>query len=159
MLILSCMNLYILFLIIKNNLSFYIENFRAKYHKLKYGTDLVQGDMNPPQSLVDEGVGEEGIRLETEAVLSTNTNVSWKQSRQLLRQYLQEIGYTDTIIDLRSNRVRSLLGISGGDQEENHNTSPALNGSSDTTKRASDQSSRWTMQKKVKFLLIFYIIY
>ena len=42
--------------------------------------------MNPPPSLVEEGVGEDGIRLETEAVLSTNTNVSWKQSRQLLRQ-------------------------------------------------------------------------
>ena len=33
------------------------------------------------------------------------------QGRQLLRQYLQEIGYTDTIIDVRSNRVRSLLGL------------------------------------------------
>lgn len=28
-----------------------------------------------------------------------------------MRQYLQEIGYTDTIIDVRSNRVRSLLGL------------------------------------------------
>lgn len=54
---------------------------RAKYHKLKYGTDLVQGDMNPP---VEEG-GEE-VRVDTDAILSTNTNVSWKQSRQLLRQ-------------------------------------------------------------------------
>jgi len=34
-----------------------------------------------------------------------------------LRQYLQEIGYTDTIIDVRSNRVRSLLGL---------NTNPSL---------------------------------
>ena len=33
------------------------------------------------------------------------------QGRALLRQYLQEIGYTDTIIDVRSNRVRSLLGL------------------------------------------------
>ncbi|OTF77349.1 hypothetical protein BLA29_009606, partial [Euroglyphus maynei] len=36
--------------------------------------------------------------------------------RQLLRLYLQEIGYTDTIIDVRSNRVRSLLGLSINDQ-------------------------------------------
>ncbi len=34
-----------------------------------------------------------------------------------MRQYLQEIGYTDTIIDVRSNRVRSLLGL---------NTNPSL---------------------------------
>ncbi|XP_076042809.1 connector of kinase to AP-1 isoform X1 [Oratosquilla oratoria] len=113
----------------------------AKYHKLKYGTDLVQGDMNPP---VEES-GEE-VRMDTEAILSTNTNASWKQSRQLLRQYLQEIGYTDTIIDLRSNRVRSLLGINQDDNEENHNSSPAVNGS-DTAKRPSD-SNKWSMQKK-----------
>lgn len=28
-----------------------------------------------------------------------------------IKRYLQEIGYTDTIIDVRSNRVRSLLGL------------------------------------------------
>ncbi|XP_064086567.1 striatin-like isoform X4 [Macrobrachium nipponense] len=113
-------------------LEYALKQERAKYHKLKYGTDLVQGDMNPPS----EDGGEE-VRVDTDAILSTNTNVSWKQSRQLLRQYLQEIGYTDTIIDLRSNRVRSLLGISGGENEENHNNTPAMNGS-DTTKRAPD---------------------
>ncbi|XP_069166628.1 striatin-3 isoform X2 [Procambarus clarkii] len=121
-------------------LEYALKQERAKYHKLKYGTDLVQGDMNPP---VEEG-GEE-VRVDTDALLSTNTNVSWKQSRHLLRQYLQEIGYTDTIIDLRSNRVRSLLGISSGENEENHNT-PAMNGS-DTTKRQPD-SNRWNVPKK-----------
>ncbi|KOB74707.1 putative striatin, partial [Operophtera brumata] len=35
----------------------------------------------------------------------------WKQGRQLIKQYLQEIGYTDTILDVRSNRVRALLGL------------------------------------------------
>ena len=32
----------------------------------------------------------------------------------LRNRYLQEIGYTDTIIDVRSNRVRSLLGLGPG---------------------------------------------
>ncbi|KAK3890853.1 hypothetical protein Pcinc_005214 [Petrolisthes cinctipes] len=122
-------------------LEYALKQERAKYHKLKYGTDLVQGDMNPP---VEEG-GEEG-RVDPDAILSTNTNVSWKQSRHLLRQYLQEIGYTDTIIDLRSNRVRSLLGIDGGGNEENHNSTPAMNGS-DTTKRQPD-ANRWNVTKK-----------
>ena len=58
-----------------------LSSLRAKYHKLKYGTELVQGDMNPP---VEEG-GEE-VRMDPDAILSTNTNVSWKQSRHLLRQ-------------------------------------------------------------------------
>lgn len=35
----------------------------------------------------------------------------------MLRHYLQEIGYTDTIIDVRSNRVRSLLGLSNLNEE------------------------------------------
>lgn len=71
--------LYISLLILAYSLT--IVTSRAKYHKLKYGTDLVQGDMNPP---VEEG-GEE-VRVDPDAILSTNTNVSWKQSRHLLRQ-------------------------------------------------------------------------
>ena len=51
-------------------------------------------------------------------------------------RYLQEIGYTDTIIDVRSNRVRSLLGlhdnIGGGDANDDSNSnmssSNAING-------------------------------
>uniref|UniRef100_A0AAR2IVN7 Striatin N-terminal domain-containing protein n=1 Tax=Pygocentrus nattereri TaxID=42514 RepID=A0AAR2IVN7_PYGNA len=39
--------------------------------------------------------------------------------RQLLRKYLEEVGYSDTILDMRSKRVRSLLGRS----------SPEVNGS------------------------------
>lgn len=35
----------------------------------------------------------------------------------MLRHYLQEIGYTDTIIDVRSNRVRSLLGLTNLNEE------------------------------------------
>lgn len=42
-------------------------------------------------------------------------------------RYLQEIGYTDTIIDVRSNRVRSLLGLNNNTDTEEMNT-PALNG-------------------------------
>lgn len=46
--------------------------------------------MNPPQSLIDEGIGggigDEVVHIDTDTILSTNTNVSWKQSRQLLRQ-------------------------------------------------------------------------
>lgn len=40
---------------------------------------------------------------------------------------MQEIGYTDTIIDVRSNRVRSLLGLNNNTNTEEMNT-PALNG-------------------------------
>ena len=65
-------------------------------------------------------------------------------------RYLQEIGYTDTIIDVRSNRVRSLLGLhdnlGGGDANEdsnsNRSSSNAVNGdANDTAGRYSDSGT------------------
>ncbi|PNI28869.1 STRN4 isoform 13, partial [Pan troglodytes] len=47
-----------------------------------------------------------------ESVTLENSPLVWKEGRQLLRQYLEEVGYTDTILDMRSKRVRSLLGRS-----------------------------------------------
>ncbi|KAG8583504.1 hypothetical protein GDO81_008446 [Engystomops pustulosus] len=79
---------------------------RAKYHKLKYGTELNQGDMKPPNYDSDE-TNETDIQPQPQ-----NSQFIWKQSRQLLRQYLQEVGYTDTILEVKSKRVRALLGLS-----------------------------------------------
>ncbi|KAF2354384.1 WD40 repeat [Trinorchestia longiramus] len=143
---------------------------RTKYHKLKFGNDLVQGGGDPPPGLLDDlqddtGRLDGGLTDTTASILSSTTsNASWKQSRQLLRQYLQEIGYTDTIIDIRSNRVRSLLGISGGETSGEDaglttgggggvsgGAAPTINGGADltTAKRPADQTSiRWTQPKK-----------
>uniref|UniRef100_A0A8C9LFZ3 Striatin N-terminal domain-containing protein n=1 Tax=Pavo cristatus TaxID=9049 RepID=A0A8C9LFZ3_PAVCR len=60
-----------------------------------------------------------------------NSQLTWKQGRQLLRQYLQEVGYTDTILDVRSQRVRSLLGLSNSEPNgsvETKNLEQILNG-------------------------------
>lgn len=35
-------------------------------------------------------------------------------------RYLQEVGYTDTILDVRSSRVRSILGLSVADSAPDH---------------------------------------
>ncbi|KAL8185753.1 UNVERIFIED_CONTAM: hypothetical protein K2H54_057556 [Gekko kuhli] len=97
-------------------LEYALKQERAKYHKLKYGTELNQGDMKPPNYDSDEG-------NETEVHSQPNSQLIWKQGRQLLRQYLQEVGYTDTILDVKSKRVRTLLGLSGdgpgGENERN----------------------------------------
>nr|CAD7259828.1 unnamed protein product [Timema shepardi] len=149
----------------------------AKYHKLKYGTELQQGDMKPP--IFDEPGGPE-VPVDGEAAFTSVSNVSWKQGRQLLRhiliddseiintfqqklqmfgcvvcnRYLQEIGYTDTIVDVRSNRVRSLLGLNNNAEgEENLNNSStvaALNGNESSNKRASENQGRRTPAKKQK---------
>ena len=47
---------------------------------------------------------------------------STKQGRQILKQYLQEIGYTDTIIDVRSARLRTLLGLKSANPTSQNNS-------------------------------------
>uniref|UniRef100_A0A8D3DQP6 Striatin n=1 Tax=Scophthalmus maximus TaxID=52904 RepID=A0A8D3DQP6_SCOMX len=101
-------------------LEYALKQERAKYHKLKYGTELNQGDMKPPNEA-----------NENETSGSLNNQLSWKQGRQLLRQYLQEVGYTDTILDVKSQRVRALLGLAGdggGRTGERSSTEPLVNG-------------------------------
>ncbi|XP_050445187.1 striatin-3 isoform X2 [Cataglyphis hispanica] len=132
-------------------LEYALKQERARYHKLKYGTDLVmQGDIKPPLyeegttcNISESGGGSSGGTGggsggggggDGEASFTSVSNVSWRQGRQLLRQYLQEIGYTDTIIDVRSNRVRSLLGLNNNTDTEEMNT-PALNGNEGKVKR------------------------
>ncbi|KAK2824100.1 hypothetical protein Q5P01_021275 [Channa striata] len=111
-------------------LEYALKQERAKYHKLKYGTELNQGDMKPPSYDSDEA-------NENETSGSLNNQLSWKQGRQLLRQYLQEVGYTDTILDVKSQRVRALLGLAGdgaGKTGERTGTEPLVNGTDITTK-------------------------
>ncbi|XP_073249564.1 striatin-like [Porites lutea] len=100
-------------------LEYALKQERAKYHRLKYGTDLSPEKVNKEEEMVNQ-----------EPCHDANTNnskqgVNWRQGRQLLRQYLQEVGYTDTILDVRSSRVRSILGLSVADSTPDH---PHTNG-------------------------------
>ncbi|XP_031157399.2 striatin-like isoform X2 [Sander lucioperca] len=111
-------------------LEYALKQERAKYHKLKYGTELNQGDVKPPSYDSDEA-------NENESSGSLNNQLSWKQGRQLLRQYLQEVGYTDTILDVKSQRVRALLGLAGdggGRTGERTSTEPLVNGTDTSAK-------------------------
>merc|ERR1719225_1079700 len=115
-------------------LEYALKQERAKYSKLKYGGE--GGDVGPPPQDED---GLELPALEHGDSMIAVTNSNWKQGRALLRQYLQEIGYTDTIIDVRSNRVRSLLGL----QQEESETNENLGVGADTTRRVPDNRRRW----------------
>uniref|UniRef100_A0A8C7J3Y0 Striatin, calmodulin binding protein n=1 Tax=Oncorhynchus kisutch TaxID=8019 RepID=A0A8C7J3Y0_ONCKI len=106
-------------------LEYALKQERSKYHKLKYGTELNQGDMKPP-SYDDSDEGNEN-----EVPSPPNSSqLGWKQGRQLLRQYLQEVGYTDTILDVKSQRVRALLGLAGdsGERPSDRKPEPMVNG-------------------------------
>jgi len=110
-------------------LEYALKQERAKYAKLKYGNDApgnTSETSKPP--LEEEGI--ELPPLDGENYIAVS-NVNWRQGRQLLRQYLHEIGYTDTIIDVRSNRVRSLLGlhdVPGDGKDDVNRPGNAING-------------------------------
>ncbi|XP_039252174.2 striatin-3-like [Styela clava] len=83
-------------------LEFALKQERAKLHKHKFGSDGPE----------DDSLNESTEFKLGEEISQGNTQMSWRQGRQLLRQYLQEVGYSDTILDVRSQRVRALLGKS-----------------------------------------------
>ncbi|XP_062868465.1 striatin [Trichomycterus rosablanca] len=121
-------------------LEYALKQERAKYHKLKYGTELQQGEMKAPSYDSDDGNENEGLAE------PPNSQLSWKQGRQLLRQYLQEVGYTDTILDVKSQRVKALLGLTGDSVEQGteRRTEPMVNG----TEPSSLKDSTNTMMGK-----------
>ncbi|KAF5280493.1 hypothetical protein FQA39_LY18038 [Lamprigera yunnana] len=113
-------------------LEYALKQERAKFHKLKYGVELQQGDMKPPQ--LDEGNGE--APMDSEQSYTSVSKATWKQ------------GYTDRIIDVQSNRVRTLLGLNNNaDQEEA--TTEQVNGN-ESNKRASETQGRRTPAKKTQ---------
>uniref|UniRef100_A0A8C2CIX0 Striatin 4 n=1 Tax=Cyprinus carpio TaxID=7962 RepID=A0A8C2CIX0_CYPCA len=77
-------------------LEYALKQERAKHQKLKSGTEQSPGEKKP--------------ETEAEPNSEPTNQMPWKEGRQLLRKYLEEVGYSDTILDMRSKRVRSLLG-------------------------------------------------
>ena len=66
------------------------------------------------------------------------------EGRQLLRKYLQEIGYADTIVDVRSARVRALLGFDAMSSNSMNKQSPggyAANGGYPPSSKVSNQTN------------------
>lgn len=99
-------------------LEFALKQERAKLHQQKFGSGTLEDDMNTSLDL----------KLPTDSP-QNNSQMPWRQGRQLLRQYLQEVGYSDTILDVRSQRVRSLFGkihdsssTSTGDKSKAHSS-------------------------------------
>ncbi|XP_017116853.1 striatin-3 isoform X2 [Drosophila elegans] len=131
-------------------LEYALRQERAKFYRLKYGTDPPQLNEFKPSN-EDAGLAGE-VATDSEVPYSSVSNTTWRQGRQMLRQYLAEIGYTDNIIDVRSNRVRSILGLNNNAEHDGsggglggglgsgtggENLSPNINGN-ESNKRASE---------------------
>uniref|UniRef100_A0A3Q0SDR0 Striatin n=1 Tax=Amphilophus citrinellus TaxID=61819 RepID=A0A3Q0SDR0_AMPCI len=136
-------------------LEYALKQERAKYHKLKYGTELNQGEIKPPSYDSDDGNDNE-----TPSPPNSSHQLSWKQGRQLLRQYLQEVGYTDTILDVKSQRVRALLGLPGdsGDKPSEKKTEPMVNGTEPSSLKDSGMVSKPDMSDSATVLEAFKFI-
>ncbi|KPP68759.1 striatin-4-like [Scleropages formosus] len=87
-------------------LEYALKQERAKHQKLKAGNEQNPGEKKTETE--SEKVSNGPAETDTEP----GNQMSWKEGRQLLRKYLEEVGYSDTILDMRSKRVRSLLGRS-----------------------------------------------
>ncbi|KAI4833278.1 hypothetical protein KUCAC02_016188, partial [Chaenocephalus aceratus] len=193
----------------------------AKYHKLKYGTELSQGEIIPPSydsaRLLDASMwmfsehqrerepesrhtlwglflpagnvripqqGElQGELQDTDVLSGYSTapalqeetgklNGEFSPDRRLeksleksekvdgFHRYLQEVGYTDTILDVKSQRVRSLLGLTGdsGDKPSENKAEHMVNGTEPSSMKDSgmvgkpDLSDSATVLEAFKFI-------
>ncbi|CDW58632.1 Striatin domain containing protein [Trichuris trichiura] len=94
-------------------LEFALRQERAKYYRLLHGEEASEKD-EPPVDRTSVKV-EVPCSFDSIPANQTRTGACWRQGRLLLKQYLEEIGYTDTILDVKTHRLRSLLGLNAVD--------------------------------------------
>eukprot|EP00064_Thunnus_orientalis_P022575 superscaffoldBa00007729_g22781 len=75
-------------------------------------------------------------------------------------RYLQEVGYTDTILDVKSQRVRALLGLTGdsGEKPSEKKTEPMVNGTEPSSLKDSGMVSKPDMSDSATVLEAFKFI-
>uniref|UniRef100_A0A914UXG3 Striatin N-terminal domain-containing protein n=1 Tax=Plectus sambesii TaxID=2011161 RepID=A0A914UXG3_9BILA len=90
-------------------LEYSLKQERAKNYRLTHNGQEPESETQGPD---DHAELDSQVPMDADAVSSQpHSNLSWRQGRQLLRQYLQEIGYSETILDVRSFRAKNLLGL------------------------------------------------
>lgn len=99
-------------------LEFALKKERIKVQKLK-GLEPGPEPTPPDVENTEEKPSEETSDLDNDAAADSDL---WAGGRQMLRQYLQEVGFTDTILDARSARLRALLGGTGPNDDEDEYT-------------------------------------
>lgn len=140
-------------------LEYALRQERIKFHRLKFGCDPPTVDLS--QSPDESGMANEiaagecqhacifvqqrAITIpsisEAEYPYSPVTNQMWERGRARLQNYLKEIGWTETIIDVRSKCTRNMLKLGNTEQEENIN--PNVNGGEGNNKRASESQGNY----------------
>lgn len=62
-----------------------------------------------PPNFVDKVKSGADNHQKVDGVSNRQSEFYWRHGRQLLREYLNEVGYTDAILDVRAQRLRHLL--------------------------------------------------
>ncbi|CAD5234068.1 unnamed protein product [Bursaphelenchus xylophilus] len=124
-------------------LEYSLKQERAKVARLTNESKAEINDENEEERPRDEPLGA----IEVDAVIpNPQASPVYRQARSLLRQYLNEIGYSEKILDVRAFRVKNLLGIVPGNNEtvlhdgskEGHNRGKALTESEKAILEAAD---------------------
>lgn len=75
----------------------------------------LKGELKPEQQTEEEDchITEESFApIEVDATVPTvQSSQIYTKARSMLRQYLEEIGYSEKVLDVRSFRVKNLLGL------------------------------------------------
>lgn len=97
-------------------LEYGLKQERVKFHQYKASVSGIQDEAaNCSRSTRNESERTKSYILEPAEKLAQYTeqtlesNVKWRESRLRLKQLLQEIGYTDAVLNVREARVRQLL--------------------------------------------------
>ncbi|KAF3852654.1 hypothetical protein F7725_006009 [Dissostichus mawsoni] len=135
---------------------------RSKYHKLKYGTELNQGEIIPPsydsarlpvlQTAAISSAGNKDASC-SERHPPPSLSLSPSLCEQTHYIYLQEVGYTDTILDVKSQRVRSLLGLTGdtGDNPSENKAEHMVNGTEPSSMKDSGMAFKFIESAAAEF--------
>ncbi|GMS79577.1 hypothetical protein PENTCL1PPCAC_1752, partial [Pristionchus entomophagus] len=122
-------------------LEYCLKQERTKNYRLTHNGEV------PPcyDEKEDETAPDPNAPLDVDAFPLESANaIGWKQGRELLRKYLEEIGYSETILDVRAFRFKNLLGtIPPGQWPANGNKEDALGAMAARYKLGGGEGGGW----------------
>uniref|UniRef100_A0A7E4W249 Striatin domain-containing protein n=1 Tax=Panagrellus redivivus TaxID=6233 RepID=A0A7E4W249_PANRE len=89
-------------------LEYSLKQERVKLHRLTHNGDDPEPVEEEEKPEFSEVISD--VPLDVDAYTNSNELPSWKRARQQLKQYLEEMGYSDGIINVRAFRSSKLMG-------------------------------------------------
>lgn len=90
-------------------LEFALKQERAKLYKVQFKKELKFVDMTPPVKEPDNS----GVVMDIAAIVSQK-----EESRRILREYLREVGFSDTVLEARVSRINAYRSLYTQNQTE-----------------------------------------